>query len=180
MVGVEAQGRARGRRIAKIRRAAVVLCVVVLAGCATLGARREMMTPEVSIADLSLIDAGLFEQRYRVRLRILNPNDFTLPIRGMRFAVDLNDKPFARGLAPDGVDVPRLGQAFVDVEVATSTFDLVRQALGARDARQLAYELEGTLFLSSRWHRELPFSKTGKLELASGDAGERFIPVPEP
>jgi LEA14-like dessication related protein len=70
--------------------------LLVLGACARLG---EAEPPQVRLADIRLLEGGLLEQRFRVDLRLGNPNDFDLPLDGLTFELELNDRPFGASRA---------------------------------------------------------------------------------
>ena len=71
------------------------LAVVLLAmvGCAGLSPRLE--TPKLSIVGVELLKGELFEQRLRARMRVQNPNDRELAVKGITNAPQyvLGDQP---------------------------------------------------------------------------------------
>jgi LEA14-like dessication related protein len=154
----------------------VVLALVFAAGCSTLGRGVQVVPPEVRIVDLEMLESSIFEQRFRVTLRVGNPNDFELPLDGVRFALELNEHPFARGYTAHGVTVPRLGDATLTVDATTSTFDLIRQALNAPGRETLTYALDGDVFLRGGARRSVPFTQEGMLELLPSTAVRRLVP----
>ena len=113
----------------------------------------------------ALSDSTAFEQRLKVDLRIRNPNDADLDVTGMDFRLELNGKRLARGLSNKSFTVPRLGETVSSVETSTSTFDLVRQALGLRTIQEVTYAISGVLHLKSG---TLPFDNSGVL-VGKGD-----------
>ncbi len=72
-----------------VRALAGLLAVVALVACAQIG---ETRSPQVNVVDIRLPQGGLLEQRFRVDLRIGNPNDFDLPLDGPTFELDLIPK----------------------------------------------------------------------------------------
>jgi len=50
--------------------------VLVVVSCSTIP--KDVEAPRVSIANLTLKDAAIFEQRFDVQLRIQNPNDVNM------------------------------------------------------------------------------------------------------
>ena len=82
------------------------LALLLLAGCAVLS---PLERPKVSLAGLSLIDANLFEQRYALKLRVLNPNEVALPIQALTYDLELNDQVFGSGASTAAVTVPAYG-----------------------------------------------------------------------
>ncbi|MGE5503204.1 MAG: LEA type 2 family protein [Actinomycetota bacterium] len=141
----------------------MALLALVLTSCA--GAITE--PPEVSLVDLRPVEVNLFEQRMAVVLRIRNPNDGAISVDGYRFAVELNGKPFAKGMSSDNFTVPRLGEATSEASATVSTADLVRQAVGAPKSEKLAYRVHGTLFVPGWTNRNVPFDQTGEIDFGA-------------
>lgn len=142
---------------------ATLLSTSILAGCASWFVHGE--PPEVLVTDVTPLDSTAFEQRLKVDLRIRNPNDADLDVTGMDFRLELNGKRLARGLSNKSFTVPRLGETVSSVETSTSTFDLVRQALGLRTIQEVTYAISGVLHLKSG---TLPFDNSGVL-VGKGD-----------
>jgi LEA14-like dessication related protein len=140
-----------------------------LAGCALIPGRVE--TPSVHIANISLLDATLFEQHYTLSLRVQNPNDFDLPIEALSYEIELNDKPFAKGISSRPVSVPRYGSALIEVEGISTISDLLRQykALAKGELKGLRYRLKGKLTLQGSLTR-VPFDYKGEIGLPAADA----------
>jgi LEA14-like dessication related protein len=137
---------------------------LLLAGCATLKGRPE--PPRVSLIGLNLVSVELLEQRYRVRLRLKNPNDFELPVRGMDFRLDINGEAFADGVSGQSVSVPAFGEEVLELEVSSSLLQVFRQlqSLQREGAAGLAYRITGSVALGNYGGR-LPFDYTGELAL---------------
>ncbi len=142
--------------------ATVVVCLL-LAACASLGGYREK--PRVSLISIQPLGMTLLEQRYLLALRILNPNDVEIPVSGMSYSVEINDREFAYGVSRQAVTIPALGEAVVEVEVVSSLLDMLRQlqALDADKQRRLDYRISGGLSLANRRAR-LPFDYSGTLD----------------
>ena len=116
----------------------------------------------------------MFEQRYLLALRILNPNDVDLPVSGLSYSMEINDREFAYGVSRQAVTLPALGEAVVEVEVVSSLLGMLRQlqALGKDKKGGLDYRIYGSLRLASRRTR-LPFDYSGTLNWeppADGDS----------
>ena len=76
-----------------------LLVLASLSGCETLQSQVEQ--PTVKLAGISLVEAGLIQQVYGVTLQVDNPNGFTLPIKGVTYAVKVGGQEFATGLTPE-------------------------------------------------------------------------------
>lgn len=153
-----------GRLIGISALTAVLLCT----GCATLSG---MNAPRVNISNVTPQDITLFEQRFLVQLRVQNPNDFDLAVKGMTFSLDLNGKSFATGLSNKQVTIPRFGSEVVDVEMISGTTGILRQLQGltAGAAPKFTYRLRGKVYLEKPYSGSLPFDERGELELPFND-----------
>ncbi|KAA3652997.1 MAG: hypothetical protein DWQ11_09770 [Proteobacteria bacterium] len=146
------------------RRVLTAAAALVLAGCASLPLN--MQPPEVSVSDLRLLDVGLFEQRFGLSLRVLNPNDAEIPIDGLSFTVELNGKPFAKGVSNQAVTVPRLSEAMLEVEAVSSLTGLLRQfGAMAKGQERIDYRIHGTLY-TGRLFGGVPFDQRGEVDFA--------------
>lgn len=151
----------------------VIVLSVLVAGCAMLA--RQPEPPTVTLAGIQLLELSLLEQRYRLQLRIHNPNDFALPIAGMAYRVTLNGTEFARGVSARAVSVPAFGEAVLDVEGTSNLSNVLRQLqlLGSLDEQTLTYSLTGNVKLRNRAAR-IPFRYDGKIDLdATGPPARR-------
>ncbi len=142
----------------------LLLMAVLLSACAGLYPRPD--PPNVTLAGLRVVEMGLFEQRYRLRLRIQNPNAFALPIRGMDYELTLNDREFARGVSRQYVTVPAFGEEVLEVDVISNLGELIEQLqdLGAGRVYTLSYGLSGGISLANRAIK-IPFDYQGEIAL---------------
>lgn len=140
---------------------ALALSGLAMAGCVGFGPQIE--SPEVFVVDLQPLQGGNFEQRFRIDLRVQNPNDFDLEIDGLDFDLDLNGVRLTRGLSNEAVTIPRLGEAIVPVAATTTVFDLVRQVVNAATLEGMEYEVRGRMFLSNPPRGPVEFHRSGKI-----------------
>ena len=117
--------------------------VLPLAGCATLPGSFEK--PRVSVAGLRILEIGLLEQRYLLRLRVQNPNDFAFAVTGMDYALDVNGREFASGVSDRRVDLPAYSERSFQVPVSSGLADLVDQLRALDNGRmnRLDYRIRG-------------------------------------
>jgi LEA14-like dessication related protein len=140
-----------------------LLSLALLAGCAGLGGHIE--PPTVHVASLSLSSVTLFEQQYKLGLRLQNPNDVDLPIEGLSYELEVNDQPFAKGVSSHPVTVPRYGSAVLDVEGFSTLGDLLRQykQWAKGEFKGLRYHMKGKLTLQGGL--SVPFDRKGEIGL---------------
>lgn len=86
-----------------------------------------IQAPSVSIAHIDLVDAQLLEQRYRLRLRVQNPNPYALPISGMHYRLFLNGLEFARGVSSQSVSIPAYEERTLEVDMVSTIGTLIEQ-----------------------------------------------------
>lgn len=137
---------------------------LLVTGCAGL----KLQAPYVTVTDLQVIEASLLEQRFLFKLRVQNPNDREIPIKGMSFEVTINDEPFARGVSSKTATLPRLSETIMEVTAASDLSGILRQvgALRRGGKSSLSYRITGRLF-------------TGLLvDLNFENSGVLNIPVP--
>jgi len=149
-----------------------ILALVV--GCAGLRSE-DVIAPDVQLVNIILQDATLFEQQVRVDLRIINPNDFDLPIDGLTFDLRVNGDRIARGSSPDGADVPRLGDAVIQVITRTSSIAMVRQLLNPPKDGVYEYEIKGDVFLKGFGRRKVSFDHKGEMPTLPPTPGQPTI-----
>lgn len=122
---------------------AVTVLGVLLAGCATMAGLSE--PPRVSLVGIEPVDFQLFEQRFRVTLKVQNPNARDITVSGLDYEIVVNDRLFAQGVSGKPFTVPAYGESTADVDV-TSTLQRVLeqlQELGARGKPSIDYAITG-------------------------------------
>lgn len=136
----------------------------MLFGCAAMKTAPEK--PEVSLVGLSLVNAGLFEQTFKVQLRIQNPNNFDLPLQGLNIKLNLNNQPFITAMSNNHVTIPRLGSTIIDVDAISTLTNLTQQFGGflKGDMAGVRYNLNGHVHLIEPII-SLPVEKQGEISL---------------
>lgn len=158
---------------------AVACSVLVAAGCSALVPKLE--TPRLSLVGLEMTEATLFEQRLQVRLRVQNPNDIALPVRGLSVNFELGGEEFAQGVTSRAFEVPAFGEAEFDMVItANAASAILRLVSAGRDRdkprESIDYRISGKLSTSLGLLRSVPFEERGSIPLGqlrgeSGDAG---------
>ena len=144
-----------------MRALAVAVVMLALAGCG--GRKAEQYAyVDVSLSALSLGPSTVLEQTWNMTLRIQNPNNYDIPADGMKFDVEVNGKPFARGVNNQSVMIPRLGEATVQVQAISDLPRLIQQFGDLRriGVSGIDYYLYGRVY-SGEWH--YPFEYRGSI-----------------
>lgn len=144
--------------------------ILSLAGCAG-GFDSDVHDPQIRLLRVETVSARLMQQRFILHLRIDNPNDSVLQVRGLTYAVRLDDLLLAEGEYGQWFRVDANGRRTVKVEVRTNLWQHARPlAKMLRKHAPLHYRLEGTLRTGLFFARNLHLSRSG--EIIPGD----FLP----
>jgi LEA14-like dessication related protein len=141
----------------------LLLVAVALAGCALFVPK--LQTPRLSIVDVQVRRASLLEQQLRVRLRVENPNDRTLAIRGLSYTVYLRGQEFATGVSDASFVVPALGTAEFNMDVSANAAGALFAILSSPAGQGIDYHMRGRVDLSHGWLRSIPFEESGTFTL---------------
>lgn len=132
-----------------------------VSGCSTL----RLEPPTLQVVNVGLVSASLLEQQLVVRLRVQNPNDVELPVRGVTYAVELAGESFATGESENDILVPALGNREFDVAVRANAAAAALRLLGDRGNRNPEYRITGRVKLARGVLRTIPFEHKGELRL---------------
>jgi len=153
------------------RRAFLAACAtapVVLTACAGPSA---LSPPDVALADVRFVRAGLLQQDVDLLLSVGNPNTRPMPLNGLRVALEVNGRPLARGYTGQAVTLPRLTTTTVPVRARVDSLDLVQQILTLGNRQTVDYVLSGEAIVDRLFADAIPFRKTGSLNVLSGAGG---------
>ena len=135
---------------------------LLMVGCTGLEQRQE--PPRVNLVNLRILDVQLFEQRYGLTLRIINPDRTELTIEGISFEVELNGKAFAYGVSGERVTIPAFAEETMEVELVGTLFNMVDQLreLERRSGKPLEYRIFGKISISGELF-SIPFEQQGSI-----------------
>jgi LEA14-like dessication related protein len=142
-----------------MRSVPLLLLAVALSGCALFVPK--LQTPRLSIVDIEVLRANFMEQQLRVRMRVENPNDRSLPIKGLSYTVYLGGQEFATGVSDASFVVPALGTAEFNTDVTTNAAGALFTILGRPRGRGIDYRMKGRVELTHGWLRSIPFEESG-------------------
>ena len=142
-----------------------LLCVVALDGCAALSMQEPL---SVTIADLKPIEVNVLEQRYALKVRLLNPNDIEIAFDGVVFDLEVNDVAFAKGVSNQQSVIPRFGEAVIDVQAVSGLQNILMQIneLLKGERTTLTYRIKGRLHTGGFGYTR--FDSSGEITLPAG------------
>lgn len=148
-----------------IRLAAIALMCVVSA-CASTTSLVE--SPSIKLANIRSGHLSFDRQNFVLEFEIHNPNAFPLPVKALRYDLQIADQRFASGETQGEFTVPAAGDAAFAISV---DLDMLQQAsrlasmlrVGSRG--DLPYKLHGDITVNIPLTRPVPFSSSGSISL---------------
>ncbi len=143
-----------------------LLCAIWLSACASWQWREPL---GVTIADFTPIEMTLLEQRYAVTVRLVNPNDTDIAFDGVAFDLEINGKPFAKGVSNRPGVIPRFGEALIELQVVSGLQHILGQIsqIQKGDQAGFTYRIKGRIH-SGGLFGSVPFSTSGEFALPAG------------
>jgi LEA14-like dessication related protein len=142
------------------RNGAILLCALLLAGCAGLFFEEPVITlKEIHVRQLSLTDASLV-----FVAEIQNPNGYDLRLKSLDYAVHLNGKEAGGGFLEKEVSVPASSSTPVEIPLTARFGSLGGVVKLYLTGQEMSYKIEGkALVKAGLFDRTFPFSRTGAL-----------------
>lgn len=140
-----------------MRRLFLILLALGLSSCSLFVPKFEK--PTLSIVGVQLLKSDLWHQELRVRLRVQNPNDRALPVKGIIYELDVEGQELAHGVSGDSFVVPALGEAEFDMSVSANMASLLFKLLNR--TTQFEYRIYGKISLSAGLLRSIKFDDRG-------------------
>jgi LEA14-like dessication related protein len=136
--------------------------LVALAACSSLGPK--LQAPRLSLVAIQVLSGDMFAQRFKVRVKVENPNDVEVPVAGIEYTIILMGDTFAEGTSDNSFVLPALGEAEFDMTVNTnfvSSLGRLVSRMGGGKLENVEYEITGKLMLQKGMVRTIPFDHSG-------------------
>ncbi|HSD74705.1 MAG TPA: LEA type 2 family protein [Steroidobacteraceae bacterium] len=144
----------------------VALMVALLGACAS---QTKLEAPNLSVLSMEMLESSLFTQRLKVRVRVQNPNDRELPVKGVSAKLEIAGEELASGVSANSFVVPAFGESefdlLVDASMARTVLAMLGKSKESNPMESLDYRLTGKVSLSSGFVRSIPFDESGSLNL---------------
>ena len=138
--------------------------LVSLGGCSSL-LSDDFRDPEVRLLKVDVVKAKLLEQKFVLRFRIDNPNDISLPIRGLNYNVKLNGVLLAEGQSVKSFTVPARGHQTFDVPVRTNLWRHLKRIVNSLEDpdEPISYQLQGEVKTGLMFGRSVHLQRNGEI-----------------
>lgn len=140
----------------KILRPAVLLLTIAALltwSCATMGPSLE--APRVSLVNIIQQPSSGMETTFQLELRLINPNDVAINLKGIDCRLEINDTTIASGVSNEAAELPALGTLVYPVTAYASASDFIMlmvRLMAASNSTpedfELNYSLLGRVFLA--------------------------------
>ncbi|MEZ0121850.1 MAG: LEA type 2 family protein [Candidatus Reddybacter sp.] len=142
----------------------VALLAALLSSCALLDPAYEK--PAVHLVKIEPLSSRGLEQRFRVDLKIINPNRSGLSVSGMSYTLTLNGEKVVKGVTGRISEIPSYSETTIQVEASTNILAGLRliSSLLNKPGRELHYELE-TKLRSGWWPVPISIIESGDITL---------------
>jgi len=157
----------------KLRSLAFKLAVVaaLLTGCVATPQRDPL---QVTVAGIESLPGEGMELRMLAKLRVQNPNDAPVDFNGVAVEMYVQGRTFATGVSDTHGQVPRFGEAVIEVPVTASAFRMARSVLGlmrgGSGPAKITYEMKGKL--NGPGFSTVRFQNAGDFELPASTGTE--------
>jgi len=96
---------------------------------------------------------------------VQNPNDRTLPVKGISYTIDVSGQQLATGQSGASFVVPANGEAEFDMNVTANMAGTLFKLLGHGASEGIEYRIAGKVSLSEGLLRTVPFEQHGTFKL---------------
>ncbi|MEA3177470.1 MAG: hypothetical protein QOI59_993 [Gammaproteobacteria bacterium] len=141
-----------------MRKLLIILLALGLSGCSLFVPQLER--PTLSVVKVQLLKSDLWHQELRVRMRVQNPNDRALPVKGIVYQLDVEGQELAHGMSGDSFVVPALGEAEFDMSVSANMANMLIKLLN-KGGTEVEYRIYGKISLSAGLLRSIKFNDHG-------------------
>ena len=137
---------------------------VSLGGCSS-WLTDDFRDPEVRLLKVDVVKAKLLEQKFVLRFRIDNPNDISLPIRGLNYNVKLNGVLLAEGQSDKSFTVPARGHQTFEVPVRTNLWRHLKRIVNSLEDpdEPISYQLQGEVKTGLMLGRSVHLQRNGEI-----------------
>ncbi|MCJ8170120.1 LEA type 2 family protein [Atopomonas sediminilitoris] len=138
--------------------------LLLQSGCA-LFSGSQYREPEISLEQVEVEKASLWEQRLALTIRVDNPNSVSLPINKLIYSVDLDGVLLASGQSNSSFTVPANGHRRVTLPVRTNLWRHIKRIVKMLEKpdNPVPYRLRGEVKTGMLFGQTLTVDRSGHL-----------------
>lgn len=142
---------------------ALVLAMTGLgSGCSTWFSN-DFESPQVELVNAEVVHARLLEQQFKLHFRIDNPNQHSLPVRGIEYQVELNGIPLGKGTSNRLASIPANGHSYYEIPIYTNIWRQIRNLVRMLESpdQQVDYSLQVRIKTGLFYKKYVELSRRG-------------------
>ena len=141
---------------------ALALCL-----CACSAMAPKFNRPNVSVVSIDLRGGNMLQQDFAVKLHIQNPNDRSLPVRGLHVELNVAGEQLATGVSDRAFVVPAYGETDFDMTIKANMALALLKLANKMDQHSdsIDYEVTGAASIDLPFLSDLPFRQNGSFSL---------------
>jgi LEA14-like dessication related protein len=149
----------------KLKRLLPFALALCLGACSTLAPK--FNRPNVSVVSIDLKGGNLLQQNFAVKLHIQNPNDRSLPVRGLHVELNVGGEQLASGVSDRAFVVPAYGETDFDMTIKANVALALLKLADKMDQQSdsIDYEVTGAASIDLPFLSDLPFHQSGSFSL---------------
>ena len=144
-----------------------LLLAASLAGCSTSSTwlTGNYQDPDLHLVKVEVVKARLLQQRFILHFRLDNPNDATLPVRGLAYRIHLGDVLLAEGYSEEWFTAGANRSSYFSIPIRTDLWAHLRELAKMARAREnpVPYRLEGELETGLLFGHTQQLSRSGEI-----------------
>ena len=148
-----------------VPRVLLLALLAAVAACSSFGPKLE--TPQLTLLGIQIMSADMFAQQFKVRVKVVNPNDLAVAVEGLEYDILLMGDSFAEGTSNQSFVMPARGEVEFDMTVTTnfvSSLGRLVSRMGGGKLNDVQYQITGKLQLEKGVMRTIPFSRAGTVD----------------
>jgi len=126
-----------------LKAALLASLLLAFAGCA----RTRPLPPQIQLTALQLSELSLSHAAMEARLKLFNPNDFSVKVKEVSFDLALNDVHVAHGQGARDLDIGAGQYGETSLRLSSSYFDLLQLGNRLQNSQEVNFLLEGSVRL---------------------------------
>ena len=144
--------------------------IILISGCALTG--KDLDKPEIEITSLNLMPMTGMEARFKIGLRIINPNREAFTVKGMSYNLNLDGFKVIRGVSSENFSVDAYSEKELSITASTSLFQslgFIKDFISSANSEPMKYTFETKLDTGSVVMPATRISTSGTINLGSSN-----------
>lgn len=139
-----------------------LILFLFLVSCSGIG-KSLIKSPDLTVTNITISKLSKTQQVINLKIRIDNPNPFTLPVRGFSYNFSVNENEFIKGFYDNSFDVRSNGNSEIDLELSGNLLDVINK-FDISALKKVEYKLAGDISLLSK-DLTFPYQYRGEMSV---------------